>query len=181
MAGVRGALLGGGTAFASAIGSVLVLAPLGIYGLPLAAIACIGGTFAGKNVCELAFAKQRNQQILKELKQQLQEVFQKNGIKMRNDRSLETWIEKVVSEQFNVLIHSMDDECVRIIKETENTMNGIRQELNTHKNDRSVMLEKYDKLERIINDLQETLKPIQEMLNKKMEVEQAEQSCGEQV
>lgn len=163
-AGIKGALLGGGTAFASGMALVAVLAPLGIVGLPLAAIACTCGTFAGKSVCEKVFAGTRNQKILEELKSTIRSGFDASSSQMRKNREIEKWIEETVEGQFNILIGSMDEECKRIINQANETTNNIKLELTRSAAEKKNRMEEYKRMQTTVMEIKEKLMPLRERL-----------------
>lgn len=163
-AGVKGALLGGGTAFASflVLGSLLV--PLGVVGLPLAAITCASGTFVGKAVTDAVFAKSRNEKALMQLKNQIRNAFNNSSIQMRNDREIEKWIDETVDGQFAHLIDSMNDECTRIRNQANETINNIRVELARNAADKQQRMNNYDALQATIIGIQTYMEPYRNMI-----------------
>lgn len=163
-AGVKGALLGGGTAFASAIALAAVLGPIGIVGLPLATIACASGTVAGQAVCKKAFAKSRNAEALQKLKEEIRASFRESSKQMRMDREMEKWIDDTVEGQFSILIGGMKAECERVVKQANETINNIKMELVRDAQDKKHRMEEYDALQATIIEIQTYLEPLKEKI-----------------
>lgn len=163
-AGVKGALVGGGTAFASSCALVLLLAPMGIVGLPLWAIACSCGTLAGKTVCDTVFAKSRNQKMLDELKASMRAGFDASCSQMRKDREIEKWIDETVEGQFNVLISGMDGECRRIVNQANETIQNIKLELTRSAAEKKSRMEEYERMQATVEGIREKLTPLRAKL-----------------
>ncbi len=161
-AGVKGALIGGGTAFASSIAIVTLLSPLNIVGIPLAMIAAAGSTLAGKAVCNAIFAKSRNEKILSELKNAIRNGFTDSYNQMRKDREIEKWIYETVEGQFNLLINSMDEECTRVINQANETIGNIQMESARSAAEKSKRMQDYDRMQATILDIKERLMPLRE-------------------
>ncbi len=163
-AGVKGALLGGGTALASSVVLVSLLAPLGIVGLPLAAIACASGTFAGRAVTDAVFAKSLNQKALAQLKKEIHAGFQNSSIQMRSDREIEKWIDETVDGQYAQLIDSMNDECTRIRNQANETISNIKLELARNAAEKQQRMNHYDALQATIIGIRTYMEPYRNMI-----------------
>lgn len=163
-AGVKGALVGGGLACASGLTLLLTLAPIGIVGLPLVAIASVSGTLLGKTVCDAVFKASRNQKALEELKAALTRSFDESSRRMRRERELEKWIEGTVEGQFSLLVSAMNEECQRVIGQANETIDNIRMALVRSATEKKNRMEDYDRLQASIVEIRDRLMPLKEQL-----------------
>lgn len=167
-AGVKGALVGGGisaaTAFATA-GLVLAVSSATIVGLPLVLISSVAGTMAGKFSTKLIFAKDIGQKKLDELKSSMKEGVDDLVTQMQVNRQLEDWANDLADSRFDQLIDSMDEECERLLRDTEASMDVIKQDMTENEMQRQQMEEDCDEILRTLEDITRRLNPISEKVS----------------
>lgn len=159
-AGIKGALVGGGIGL---VGSILIgslFASMSIVGLPLAILAAASGTLCGKFATNLIFAKDIGQKRLNEIKKVLEENIDQIISQMRQRRDLENWASSLVNTRFEELIQGMEDECERLLKDTEASIEAIKQDLTENQIRRRQMEAKYDSYLEDVKRISEDLEPI---------------------
>lgn len=163
-AGVKGALLGGGTAFVSGMALLVLLGTAGVSFIPAGLLACAASSLSGKKVCEMVFAGSRNKKALEEIKKTLQEGFDESSAQMRRDRLLEKWIDSTVEGQFNILIEAMNKECQRIVAQANETINNIKMELVRDAEEKKKRMEEYNRMRTTVMEIQSRLVPLRERI-----------------
>lgn len=159
-AGVKGALVGGGAGLIANLATWGILASMSIVGLPMIVISCAVGTFVSKKVAGTLFAADVGEKKLKELKTEMKKNVSLAIREMQVNRNLENWIEEMVVKRFDELIASMEDECEKMLQDSEHSMNEIRKDLAQSEAERANTLKRLEDAENRCVALVTELKPI---------------------
>ncbi|MCC8073792.1 MAG: dynamin family protein [Clostridiales bacterium] len=163
-AGIKGAAVGGGTAFALSFAAFAALPALGIVGLPMAAIGAVAGTFGGKAIVKTLFKKDIVSKQISELKKVLNEEVSKSITQMRVAKEIEKWIQDEVKEQFEILIKAMEKDCDNAICETERKLNDISNIIKENEAERNNKKHQLDKLDKETGEILTRLLPIYQQI-----------------
>ena len=160
-AGIKGALTGGVTSFAASVLTYMLIGSMGIaFTLPVMAIAAIAGGASGKFITSLLFKKDMGKKKLEEIKKSMNEAIDKIIMEMQSKRELESWASDVAQKRFDELIAGMEAECERMLRDTEASMDAIKQDLTENELHRRQMEENCDAVLINVQKLCEALQPI---------------------
>lgn len=162
-AGWKGALAGGGISFLTSYGIMMLLG--GALSLPLAVIAAAAGTLSGKFAVKALFGKDIGKKKLEELKKHMLGELDKIMVEMQNKRELEHWASEVVEKRFDELIASMDQECERVLRDTEASMDAIKHDLTENEMHRRQMEQTCEKVLESVKQINASLEPINEKVS----------------
>lgn len=164
-AGVKGALVGGATSMAASLALWnLVLVPLAAPFIPAVLITAAASTISSKFICNKLFAASQNKKELEKMKESLKQELKDNFAKMRTERKIENWIESKVSNQFDSLCTTMENECDAAIREAENTINQIKIDLTRNAAEKEAAKKNYLAISESIDQLTKKLDPIRQKL-----------------
>lgn len=164
-AGVKGALVGGAAGLAANLAVWnLVLVPLAAPLMPALLISATAGTVASKLISKKVFKKSKNLKELNKMKEELKKNVGENFIQLREDRKIESWIESTVSNQFDSLCTTMENECDAAIREAENTINQIKLDLTRNAAEKEAAKKNYLAISESIDQLTKKLDPIRQKL-----------------
>lgn len=159
-AGIKGALAGGGVGLFANLAVAGILGSLSIVGLPMVVISCTVGTLVSKKFTSAVFAKGIGENKLKELKAEMKKNISLAIRDMQANQNLETWIEQLVGNRFDQLSASMDEECEKLLRDTETSMNEIRKDLAQNEAERKNTIKRLDKAENRCIEIVTGLKPV---------------------
>ncbi len=159
-AGFKGALLGGGAGLAANIATAFLLGSFSIVGLPLMVISCAVGTIVSKKVSRVAFKTDIGLRKLNEIRNLTRTNITSSIRDMQINRDIEIWIDKLVDEKFAELVNSMEEECEKMLRDTESSMNEIRKDLTRNEADREQTVRRLNEAEARCLEILEGLKPI---------------------
>jgi molecular chaperone GrpE (heat shock protein) len=94
---------------------------------------------------------------------------------MKKNREFETWVEGLVGSRFDEVIQKLNEECETVLKDTENTINGIRGEMAEYKANGEAAKRKLDEAKERCLEIIKDLEPVYEQVHaalKSMENEQ---------
>jgi len=157
-AGLKGAVTGGGISFLTSYGIMMLLG--GTLTMPLAIIAALAGTMSGKFLTKMIFAKDAARKKLEELKKSINTGIDNLIQEMQSKRELENWASDVAQKRFDELIESMEAECERMLRDTEASMDAIKQDLTENEIHRKQMEEACDAVLIDVQKLCQTLEPV---------------------
>ncbi len=163
--GVKGAITGGLTGAALTIGASMLLAPLGIVGIPFCLIASAASTVGGKAVTNLIFGKSKNTGTsLEKVRSTL--AGNASGIvaRLRSEGTLELWLKDTCEQAYNSLAADIDKEWELSLGNMEETLTQIKIDIEmntTNKEKQEQVLEEYS---RDIMDILESIQPVQNKL-----------------
>lgn len=159
-AGIKGALAGGGVGLFANLAVASILGSLSIVGLPMVVVSCAVGTLVSKKFTSTVFAKGIGEKKLNELKTEMKKNITLAIREMQANQNLESWVEQIVVTRFDELSACMDEECEKLLRDTENSMNEIRKDLAKNEADRQNTLKRLDKAETRCVEIVTDLKPI---------------------
>lgn len=159
-AGVKGAIAGGGVGLVANLAAASILASLSIVGLPMVMISCAIGTLVSKKFSETVFGADVGKKKLTELKTEMKKNVSLAIREMQVNRNLETWIEEMVVKRFDELIASMEDECEKMLHDSERSMDEIRKDLAKSEAERANTLKRLEDAENRCVALVKELQPI---------------------
>lgn len=165
-AGWKGALVGGGTGLAatygalSIIGTLMSAATITTFALPLTIICGAAGALSGKFLTKAIFAKDMSKKKLEEIKKSMNEAIDKLIMEMQSKRELEKWASDVAQKRFDELSASLESECERMLRDTEASMDTIKQDLTENEIHRKQMEETCDAMLDNVRKLCEGLEPV---------------------
>ena len=163
-AGVKGALVGGGAGLVANIASYVFLASAGVVGLPLLVISCAAGSGVSKAICNTVFKKSKNETELAKLKENLKTSVRENTDKLRRDKVLETWVNDMVTSQFDALCDAMDEQCEAAIREAEAAIDKIKLDLARNTAEKEAAKKNYLSLVESIDGLISNIEPVRQKL-----------------
>lgn len=159
-AGVKGAVVGGVAAASLGYAAmVIAVSSFSVVGLPLAAIGAIVGSITGNGITSLIFGKDIAEKKYDEIRKKLITSVYTMVDEMRSKRDLENWIEQRVNTSFDELIIAMENECEKLLKDTEATMDSIKAELGKNESERIHLEQDYDEYIANTKTIMDTLQP----------------------
>lgn len=161
-AGVKGAVTGGGLGLVANLAVAGVLASMSIVGLPMVIISCAAGAAVSKHFTRLIFGKDVGQRKLEEIRKAVRKNLDDMLTELQSKRELESWIKQRVETSFEELIAAMEEECEKMLKDTENTMDAIKKDLIQNDMQRKTLAEEYDACLLNVKHILEDLQPITE-------------------
>lgn len=167
-AGLKGAVVGGSVSLAATYGIGMLVGTM-VGGIPLILISAMAGTLTGKFVSRALFSKSNAQRKLDELKQQLYLGIHQMIQEMRTQRELESWAEKLVDDNFRELERTMDAECERLLRDSEASMESIRQALTDTQARRRELLDGCNHTLEALEKIRQDLKPVVDRLARDLE------------
>lgn len=163
--GIGGAVVGGGISAITSTALYVVLASASVAGLPLVLLSAAAGTLAGKFATQAIFSKNIAQKKLKEIKESMNAGIDSMIQDLQERRELENWADDIVDKQFNALISAMEEECERMLRDSESSMDAIKQDLTENEMHRQQMEEKCDNAIAAAKQIMEKLQPIADKVN----------------
>ena len=85
---------------------------------------------------------------------------------MESGRELENWVCQRVEQSFDELTACMEDECEKMLKDTESTMDAIKKDLVQNEVQRKKLAEEYDESLVSVKQILENLKPIHDRVRR---------------
>lgn len=159
-AGVKGAIVGGGVSWIATVSVAALLGSFSVVGLPLILISCIAGNSAGKFITGALFGGEKAKQQLAGLRSELKEQIHNMIYEMQSKKELESWACGLVNQRFQELINGMEDECEKLLSDTESTMDSIKESLAKNEIQREQTQKKCDSAVSYIKRLNEQLAPL---------------------
>lgn len=165
LAGGKGAAVGLGVGFATAFGVAAIAGPLGVVGLPLCLIAGIASQKTGGMAVKKLFGGNINHKAYLEIVDTLRDKVKNMVVSLRQERHLERYIEKLVDEGFGHLSAVMEEECEKLLKDTEQTIDSIKRDLTKNEMQKEQEARRYDGIIASVNQIMEQLLPMLEKVN----------------
>lgn len=159
-AGFKGAAIGGGIGLAANLAVWNVMLALTGVGIPAVIISCLAGTLASKYCVKTIFNKDKGQKKLGEIRKAMAVNVEKLIEDMRAKREMENWANQLVDSRFDELIAGMEEECEKILQDTENTMDSIKKDLTENELQRRQMEEEYNQIITTVERMNKALEPI---------------------
>lgn len=159
-AGVKGAVAGGGVGLVANLAIAGILASMSIVGLPMVIISCFAGAAVSKHFTRLIFGKDVGQRKLDEIRKAIKKNLDDMLVDMQSKRELENWIKQRVETSFEELTAAMEEECEKMLKDTESTMDAIKKDLVQNEMQQKKLAEEYDESLASVKQILENLQPI---------------------
>lgn len=159
-AGIKGALVGGGGGLVANLAVAGILGSLSIVGLPMVVISCAVGTLVSKKLAKTFFGPDVGKKKLKEIKDKVKENITLSVREMQLNRNLENWVEEMVITRFDELIASMEEECERLLQDSEHSMDEIRKDLAQNEAERTNTLKRLDAAQNRCIEIVKELEPV---------------------
>lgn len=164
-AGVKGLLVGGGAGLVANLAVAGILSSMAIVGLPMLVVSCAVGTFVGRKVPTIIFAPGIGEKKLREIKAEMKKNITASIRDMQTQRDLENWVESMVGSRFDQLSASMEEDCEKILRDTEKSMDEIRRDLARSETERENAVKKLEKAEASCVEIITDLKPVCEKVS----------------
>ncbi|MDO4328915.1 MAG: dynamin family protein [Lachnospiraceae bacterium] len=165
LAGGKGAAVGLGVGVATAFGVAAIAGPLGVVGLPLCLIAGIASQKTGGMAVKKLFGGNINHKAYLEIVDTLRDKVKNMVVSLRQERQLERYIEKLVDEGFGHLSAVMEEECEKLLKDTEQTIDSIKRDLTKNEMQKEQESKRYDAVIVSVNQIMKQLLPMLEKVN----------------
>ena len=151
-AGFKGAALGGAAGFAAQIATAAALMAISLPALPLSLIALAAGPVASKFLVKKVFAMKKN----------LDDMI----ADMEARGELEQWVRQRVSGVFESLTAALEEECEVMLKDTQGTIDAIKEDLLQNEMQRQKLQEDYEEHQRTVKQILEKLEPVSAKVGK---------------
>lgn len=161
-AGVKGAIAGGGVGVAAHLAVATMLASMSVVGLPLVVISCAAGAVVSKHFSRFLFGKDVAGKRLEAIRETIRKNLQEMLDEMQARGELEDWIRQRVDTAYEELSDAMEEECEKMLKDTQNTMDAIKQDLMQNQMQRDKLSETYEESLSQVKQILAKLKPIAE-------------------
>lgn len=168
-AGVKGAIVGGGVSYFATAAAAALLTSMSVVGLPLVVIACLAGNASGKYIVEKLFGGENAKKQLAELRSSIKKEIHTMIYEMQSKRELEQWGLDLVEGRFQELISGMEEECERLLSDTESTMDSIKESLAKNEIQREQTQKRCDSAVSFIKRLNEQLAPLSKKVCRTLE------------
>lgn len=164
--GLKGAAVGGLSGTALGFAALFGAFSLGIVGLPLALISGAASTFGGKAITNLIFGKQKKNVISSvALRDSLNDSVHGIVKKFREDRMLESWLEKTCSQLYDEVAENVDREWENSLKTMEETLTKIQIDLKMKEKNKEKVETDMKEYAATLNNVLETIHPINTKLS----------------
>jgi len=159
-AGIKGAIVGGGAGMIGTLTAAGVFISLSLTSLPFLAIAAAAGTLTGKFAAKKLFGDKTGEKELSKIRNAVKDNVSQLIKEMQGRRDLENWTRNLVDTRFDELIQTMEEDCERLLKDTEASMDAIKQELTESEMNRKQMEEKYNNIMEEVKQINDNLQPV---------------------
>ncbi|RGY98897.1 hypothetical protein [Clostridium sp. AM58-1XD] len=123
-------------------------------------ISCATGTAVSKHFTSKLFARDSGKRKLEELRREIRDNMKQMIVEMQAKRELENWVHQRVEIRFNELTASMEEECEKMLNDTESTMDNIKKDLTRNELQRKQMAAECDEIVATVKQILENLKPL---------------------
>lgn len=163
-AGFKGAAVGLGAGVATSLAAAAILSPAGIVGIPLCIIAAVASGATGKFAANLLFPPKGDQEY-QMLMDNTQKQIKASVAQMRASGELELALGGRVENAFGSLAETVNEELEKAQRDSEQTLDLIKQDLTKSTLEREQATKECDKIiasvNEIINQLSSVTKTIQ--------------------
>lgn len=164
-AGLKGGAVGLGAGVAVTLACCTLLGPLGIVGLPLCAIASLASGASGTFIARKLFPPTGEKEyaaLMENVRRQTKAVL----AQMRASRELEHLCEKQIDASFDHLAAAVNAELEKALKETERTIDAIKQDLTKNALQREQTRKECDAITASADQIMERLASVTESVQK---------------
>ena len=171
-AGFKGAALGGAAGFAAQVATAAALMAISLPALPLSLIALAAGPLASKFLVKKVFKKDVGEKKLQEIRSVMERNLNDMIADLEARGELEQWVSQRVSGVFEELKTALDSECDTMLKDTQGTIDAIKEDLLQNEMQRRKLLEDYDEHQNTLRQILEKLEPVSRKVGSVLKGEQ---------
>lgn len=165
LAGGKGAAVGLGVGIATTLGTALLLGPLGITGLPLCFIAGLASQKTGGLAVKKLFGGSMNHKAYLNIIEQLKTGIGEMVADLKKSRQFERYIEQLTEEGFGYLSAVLEEECEKVLRETEATIAQIQADITKNELQKKQNMQKYEEIIKSANKVVENILPVYQQVN----------------
>ncbi len=163
--GLKGAVVGGVSGAGIGLATGLLLAPLGIVGLPFALIMGVASTFGGKAITRLIFGKKNKQEgQIEATREKILESIPGIINNLRTEKFIENWLSETCEDTYNSIADEIDKELESNIRGLEDTITQITVDIETNAANKEILIRNLDDYAEEIKVLLEDISPVQKKL-----------------
>lgn len=174
-AGFKGAALGGAAGLAAQFATAAALMAVSLPALPLSLIALAAGPVASKFLVKKVFRRDVGEKKLTEIRQAMRKNLDEMMTDMEARGELEQWVRQRVSTVFEELSAALEDECETMLRDTQGTIDSIREDLLQNEMQRQKLLENYEENLKTVTQILERLEPVSKKVSRVLEGGQPEE------
>ena len=174
-AGFKGAALGGAAGLAAQFATAAALMAVSLPALPLSLIALAAGPVASKFLVKKVFRRDVGEKKLTEIRQAMRKNLDEMMTDMEARGELEQWVRQRVSTVFEELSAALEDECETMLRDTQGTIDSIREDLLQNEMQRQKLLENYEEYLKTVTQILERLEPVSKKVSRVLEGGQPEE------
>ena len=178
-AGFKGAALGGAAGVAAQIATATALLAVSLPALPVVLISLAAGPMASKFLVKKVFRKDVGQKKLNEIRQAMEKNLHEMMDDMESRGELEQWVQKRVSNVFDELSAALEEECELLLRDTQGTIEAVKEDLVQNEMQRQKLQEDYEKNRESIRNIIEKLRPVSEKVSRVLGGGQKEEPQGQ--
>lgn len=165
LAGGKGAAVGLGVGIATTLGTALLLGPLGITGLPLCFIAGLASQKTGGLAVKKMFGGSMNHKAYLKIVEQLHTNIRMMTEDLKKSQQFERYIEQLTEDGFGYLSAVVEEECEKVLKETEATIARIQTDITKNELQKKQDMQKYEEMITSANKVAESILPVFQKVN----------------
>lgn len=158
-AGAKGAAVGLMAGIATTFATAVVLGPAGIVGLPLCIIASGASGVAGKFATNLLFPPKGDQEY-QTLMENTRKQIKESVAQMRAQGELEHALSQRIENAFGSLAAALNEELEGALRDTEQTLDIIKQDLTKNAIQREQASKECDEITASVSDIMAHLEPV---------------------
>jgi len=158
-AGFKGAAVGLGAGIATTLATATILGPAGIVGIPLCVIAAVASGATGKFAAHLLFPPKGDQEY-QMLMDNAHKQIKASVAQMRASGELEQALGGRVENAFSSLAATVNEELEKAQRDSEQTLDLIKQDLTKSTLEREQATKECDKIIASVNEIMDQLSPV---------------------
>lgn len=159
-AGFKGAALGGAAGLAAQAVTAVALLSVSLPALPLMLITMAAGPMASKFLVRKVFKKDVGEKKLGEIRSAMKKNLDTMIADMEARGELEQWVRQRVAGVFENLTSVLEEECETMLKDTQSTIDAIKEDLVQNEMQKQKLLEDYEEHQKTVRQILEKLEPV---------------------
>ena len=167
--------MGGAAGLAAQFATAAALMAVSLPALPLSLIALAAGPVASKFLVKKVFRRDVGEKKLTEIRQAMRKNLDEMMTDMEARGELEQWVRQRVSTVFEELSAALEDECETMLRDTQGTIDSIREDLLQNEMQRQKLLENYEEYLKTVTQILERLEPVSKKVSRVLEGGQPEE------
>lgn len=165
-AGFKGAALGGAAGLAAQFATAIALTSIALPALPLSLIALAAGPLTSKFLVGKVFKADKGQRTLTKIRETMKKNLGDMISDLESRGELENWVKQRVSSVFEELSSTLEEECETMLKDTQKTMDAIKEDLLQNEMQRKKLMESYEESQQTVKQILENLKPVSDKIGR---------------